>query len=515
MYKGIGAVLLASILVLSLLPVGLQPAEGVPEGRSLTYVIEVEESGNATVVLVFEAGDGSSFYTFLPRFENWSYTVWSGSLVKVDVKNSSAYFYYNVTFSYEPGPEGLFGLNISYHFPYASLHIGKRGWFMTPLLGSPPDVEVEVVVRDELVDEVFSVTVNGVEVRPERRGSRFRVRVPGEAVAAGGRVTMDYTLSKQVEAVAFEENVDSSTVRILAAPYYKYFASKIIGIVREAKPLMEEVFGPLRELVEFEFFLPERVNIYTYGYVIGEDVNAGGKGPIHLNLALIRFKEGFLETTVVHEYVHLALGALGVPASRELRWFHEGVAEYVSLEVCRRVGIDVADIQGLLLNASEVFRSGLMKPGFIQEWTPRGNEAAYYAASYYVISTLAERYGGLEFLKRVMEEIKARNGIGSNEELVEVLSNAAGEDLSNLFTEWGFNLGEIEIKVRVGRPRIVVVLAASILALVAALSLYVILRGRGKARRCPYCYAVLPKEADYCPYCGALIGVEEPSQSPP
>ncbi|RLE97473.1 MAG: hypothetical protein DRJ57_04455 [Thermoprotei archaeon] len=480
-----------------------QPLSAGPAG-SLTYVIDVSETGNATVVMVFMAGRGGSFYTFLPRFENWSYVVWSGSLDSLEVRNSSAYFYYNVSFSYRPGPSGVFGMNITYSFPYASLYVGRRGWFMTPLLGASPGLGLVVEVRIRGLDDVFVVTINGVEAEHVRSGEELRVEVPWQAAATGGRVTVDYTVREPVGEEVFEERVGGALIRIRAAPFYRGFAHKIAGILERARPVLERVFGPMAGVVEFEFFLPKRVDLSTYGYVMGEDVNAGGKGPIHLNLALIRFKEGYLETTVVHEYVHLALGAAGVPANRELRWFHEGVAQYVSLEACEEVGIDVSDIRAMLDNMSEVFRRGLVKPGFVEDWSPAGNEASYYAASYYIVSELAERHGGLDFIRRVVEEIRARGGISTNNELVDALSAAAGEDLAPLFRSWGFTISKAPPQ----RSRLLVLAAAARLAAVSALSLLVILGGGRGYRRCPYCYAEVPRGLAVCPYCGYPLAEE-------
>jgi hypothetical protein len=241
------------------------------------------------------------------------------------------------------------------------------------------------------------------------------------------------------------------------------------------------------------------MDLSALGYVMGEDINAGGEGPIYLNLALLRFKEGYLETTVVHELVHKALGALGVPANRELRWFHEGVAQYVSVKICEKIGIDVSDAEASLESAARVFGSGLAKPGFVQRWTPSGDEGSYYAASYYVVATLAEERGGLGYIKRVASEIRRRGGVSSNQDLVEALSAAAGEDLAPRFRDWGFEVSETRVA---AVPRLAAALAAAALAAAVAFSLLVILLWRRRGERCPYCYGEVPRGAAYCPYCG-------------
>ncbi len=186
-----------------------------------------------------------------------------------------------------------------------------------------------------------------------------------------------------------------------------------------------------------------------------------------------------------------------MPANSELRWFHEGVAQYVSIEVCGELGIDVSDVRESLENSTGIFSSGLVKPGFVQEWSPSGNEGYYYAASYYIVASIAKERGGLDYIRRLAEVVRNRGGVGSNQELVEAMSAAAGEDLTPRFREWGF-----EVQSAPTVPRIAVALAAIALAAAVGFSLLVIVALRRRGPRCPYCYAEVPRDALYCPYCG-------------
>jgi hypothetical protein len=310
-------------------------------------------------------------------------------------------------------------------------------------------------------------------------------------------LTVDFRPQNPPEETTIAESAGSASVRVKAAPYYRGLASTIASVVGRALPRIRELFGYSPSSVDFELFLPSRMDLSALGYVMGEDINAGGEGPIHLNLALVRFKEGYLETTVVHELVHKALGALGVPANSELRWFHEGVAQYVSIEVCGELGIDVSDMRESLENSTGIFSSGLVKPGFVQEWSPSGNEGYYYAASYYIVASIAKERGGLDYIRRLAEVVRNRGGVGSNQELVEAMSAAAGEDLTPRFREWGF-----EVQSAPTVPRIAVALAAIALAAAVGFSLLVIVALRRRGSRCPYCYAEVPRDALYCPYCG-------------
>ncbi|MEM2920991.1 MAG: hypothetical protein QXF26_01585, partial [Candidatus Bathyarchaeia archaeon] len=103
-----------------------------------------------------------------------------------------------------------------------------------------------------------------------------------------------------------------------------------------------------------------------------------GKGPINVNLALIRFKPGYLEQVVLHEYVHLALGEIGVEATDRLRWFHEGVAEYISGEVCKLLDIET-DVDDHIVNYENYVEIYGEDISFVEDWK---NEQLYYSLAY-------------------------------------------------------------------------------------------------------------------------------------
>lgn len=467
---------------------------------SLAYIIEVAADGNATVTVVFTASSDGIFYTYLPRFQRWNLTVWSGRVIGERLENSSAYFYYNATFEYVADPSRGFGMNITFEFPYAALYADGKGWFMSPLLGAPPNTRVSIRVTIDGLGSVLDVSLNDVSIPYKLEGDTIEVGNADLSSNTGGaRLTVDFRPRKPPEDVTMEEHVNGTLVRVRAAPYYRGLLRTLSGILGKTLPILRELFGYAPPVLEFKPFLPSRMDLSALGYVMGEDINAGGEGPIYLNLALLRFREGYMETTVVHEVVHKALGALGVPANSELRWFHEGVAQYVSVEVCEKAGIDVKDVRDWLESSSRVFSSGLAKPGFVQRWEPSGNEGAYYAASYYVVASIARERGGLSYIRALASEIRRRGGVKTNQELVEAMSAAAGEDLTPRFREWGFDVRSVPAV-----QRYVAVLAAIALAAAAAFSILAILH-RKRSVRCPYCRAEVPRGTRYCPYCGYPI----------
>lgn len=478
------------------------------EPSTLKCIIQVSKSGNATVTFVFSSDAEGVFYTYLPRFEKWNITVWSGVLIKKSVFNSSAYFYYNVSFEYSLGYSREFGLNITYRFPYASLYTAERGWFMTPLLSAPPGTRISVTASIEGLGRIIDVSLNGNPVSYALDDGVLRVSIPPLSTVEGLRVTVDYKPAEPPDEIEVERKVNGVLIKVRAADHYKGLAQRIVGLTGEILPRLKETFGFSPDVVEYRFFLPTRMDFSALGYVMGEDINAGGEGPIYLNLALVRFKEGYMETTIIHELIHKALGALGLPANAELRWVHEGVAQYASVKIAELQGVDVSDLKSSLEDSVKAFRTGLLKPGFVGRWSPAGNEAVYYSASYYIISTLAEERGGLSFLKKLADVVRNKGGVKTNQELVEALSSAAGEDLVPIFRDWGFEVSSPKVRIPVMSYRLVVAIAAVVIVATVIFSLAVIMRRSSKAR-CPYCYAEVIKDMNYCPYCGYLLKPKE------
>lgn len=500
-----------ALLAVGLILLTLAIAHASPSGRRLVYKVEVGECGNALVTVTFTASMPGNLSLYMPKFTRVDVVEVVGSFKWV--KNESAGYWYNYcTFAYTPGSKGEFLVSFRYKFPYASLLIDDNAWFMTPLIGADDDVPVEVRVT---LPDFKELTYSNVKPTLMEDGEFCFHLV---RTSEGARVVITYKLTRTVESSSISKTVDGMEIVVEGSPCYTEFMNKVADVLVNCAPYLEEAFGELADKVEFKFFLPERMDIYTHGYVFGEDINFGGKGPIHLNLALIRFAPGYLETTVVHEYVHLALGRAGIEANTELRWFHEGVAQYVSMEACKRAGYDLSLIE-------EDYKEGVKELlairdenfGFLQRWRPMpGEQGLYYMASYYIFSYLAERYGGLSFVKKVVEISRERGGISTNAELIRVLSLAAGEDLTPLFKRWGFNVeevGEIPLKDReVKIPPYLVIVAIVVVVVAVAIAIYGVAtsvkRRREERRgyvRCPYCGAVVRADFAFCPYCGAPL----------
>lgn len=406
-----------------------QPGKG-----NLTVYIDVFENGNASVKIVVSPGDKGFVQLALPRFEKVYACGGSASEYRVVNSTSGAYFYFNSTIYFaEKGSS----LALCYNFPYAVLMSGSRGWFMSPLLWSS-EPEVVVYVKLPLVKRITYESPSSVGV-----SGNYRVYVLSPLVEQyiGNRVVVEYDLQSSTPVDTILYSSGGSTITVKFPVYYRSIALKVRDVAASAIAELSLIAGLRPSNVTFVFYLPERSmgGISALGFVMGEDVNAGGKGPVNLNLALIRYAPGYLETTVIHELVHVYLGAAGVEANDNTRWFHEGMAQYVSILVAKKLGVNISEYESELNeSAASYYNYTGGKIGFIESWPSDAvKEGEAYLASYYVVHTLATKYGGENFVKRVFATLQGRH-ITTTREIVNVLSQAAGTNLAPLFREWGF-----------------------------------------------------------------------------
>ena len=429
--------LIATFILSSLRITYASPNRVVP---SINVYILVQENGNATVYYNITGSGSGSFWIFLPKNETIIGRTFEGEFSIIN-HTSSFYFYYNSTVNVKPSKNGRFSFQLKYKFPFASIMADYNGWFMSPALITEPRIKMTVFIR---IPYLKRITLEEPTHVGKKDGYLVYILQGQMYAQLGGRITIEYDMSVPTQLTKYSEKHDGTVVRIEYPVYYSSFAKKTVRIAAQALPYFRDIFGVTPGLLEFRFYLPKRAlgGIGTLGFVRGSDINVGGKGPIQLNLALMRYAPGYHETTILHEMVHMYLGIIGVEANNNVRWFHEGMAEYVSMEIAEKMGIRVKDIKETLDNASkQLYRQLGGNIGFIEEW-PENNELLEpqaYVASYYIIKYLSDKYGGLDYVSKVAKAIKNYGTIASTQDVVNVLSEAAGTDLSGLFRKWGFH----------------------------------------------------------------------------
>ncbi|RLE82569.1 MAG: hypothetical protein DRJ51_01015 [Thermoprotei archaeon] len=493
------AILVLLVITLSYtltLPLHQFEVPSKPYGKAeCYYYIRVLENGSALVNIEFRGYGKGSAYIYLPRFTKYTLYVVQGEVVTKVVPDPIFYFYHKRVFNYTSPDRNCSIVIIKYPFSYASLMIEDKAWFMTPLIRFSENVLTHV--------EIIIPNLNTIlGVRPqfyEKVGDVLRFRLDYRAANyAENRIAIDYTLKKSVQPVKIVKYIgnDSAKLVFYAPRIYMEIVDKITQTFDKAYPHLKYIFGFFPQKLEFQFYLPSLLYISKLGYVEREILSLG---KIHVNLVLLRFKPGYLEHTAIHEFVHVALGKLGVNATRNTRWIHEGLAEYIAIYVEKRIGINVSDMVQDLLKGAELFLQ-YHKLGELVLWPYGPQEGLYYAASYYVMKELGDRYGGIEFFRRVFAYINETGGINETKDFIDALARVGGNRIYNLFASWGFPVSRsITINLLIS----LLILVTWMIALIITLSFLLARKvKKEEGTKCPYCGVIVDPISTFCPFCG-------------
>ncbi len=415
--------------------------------KCFKYVFEVDDEGATSVTVYLYDEEGGSSWLYVPKSQRGSlnFTVYEGRLINVTYK-SLMYegredpFYEIMELHYEASK--AFNASIKYHAKYGALIIEPRATFISPR-----------VVHEGVTTNVVAYLPSYVSTSEERVSSAsgnindVKIVKTEEAVVVSAvighndRLIIEYAVPREAEVV----NVSLGCLVFRTPSRYVDFASEVLGALSRAYDVYKEVFDCELQSVYVEFFVPSRRDIAlgVEGYVpiVGREL-----GPIHLNILYIRGVEGFMNVIAMHELAHHFLWHIGVPLSK--LWIHEGVAGYLSLALGREMGYHGAvEIHEGPLKKDLERLSGRL--GFVQKWTPSSvppqEVGPYYAASYQVFSILCERYGGLDYLKKLFATFKRLDHFDWYDEyrVAEAFGEAAGdvEEVIELFLGWGFELG--------------------------------------------------------------------------
>jgi hypothetical protein len=232
-----------------------------------------------------------------------------------------------------------------------------------------------------------------------------------------------------------------------AVERYENYAYEILDLYNETYESLVDLFNATLESIDVQFFIPEFETLLSVGgYIpfIGQTL-----GEININIFFIRAVNGTIQAIALHELVHHFLLKAGLSPDFFL-WFHEGTAQFVSIETVDDLGYEGARMEKERLEqgASQFILQHGENFGFLQDWTPANQPedvTPHYLASYYVISKLAEKYGGLDFYKEFFKLIRGLEFEPSewkpNEWLAFYLSLAANASVDLTLDRWGFDTG--------------------------------------------------------------------------
>lgn len=440
------ALSLTILAIMVFLVVMLSPSIAHAE-KSFKYVFVVDDEGGTNVTVFFyDCEDGTS-WLLIPKDQKElvGVAVYEGELLNMTyssliVGGKEDPFYVIMEFSYKA--LGITNLSIRYSMRYGALIIEPSAIFISPRITHEEAQTVVVAHLPSFVETSESrVSALSGYIKNVSVARSDEYLTISAAIGSDDRLVVEYTVPRKSEL----SSVTLGSLIFKVHPRYLDFAHEILDALNKAYKIYKEVFRNEPSNIYVEFFVPSTNDILLglMGYVplVGREL-----GPIHLNILYIRGVRGFMGVVAIHELAHHFLWSINVPPSK--LWIHEGIAQYMSLTIGSNLGYH---------EAVEIYRDILEKGlrrldndlGFVQRWTPYSavspqELARYYAASYYIIETLCNKYGGLDFLRKLFDAFKQLGPIDwyDDAKVIEAFGKATGDvdRVIELFREWKFEI---------------------------------------------------------------------------
>jgi hypothetical protein len=446
-YKLILVLIVSSVLILDLGPTVRLSSAASAGLFNYEFVVDSEGSTTVNIVYTTEEASGSS-WVLVPKFSDWANDTIMGTVTSwflndsESVAGGSFYFYEVLFFSFtSDGAE--FEMHFQYNVTTAAMIIEPDGIFYSPQIGFELGNSLEAVVDLPSGFEVNDVLAYGSlgSYSPSSRSSTHVVFDSIPETENLLRIEVGFsTANKEPELLDITDGIFSFET----VPRYAEYARSILDLYNRTYNDLVDLFNVTLEDANVRFFIPDFESLFSIGGYVPFTSNR--MGDIHINFVFTRYVEGYIEVIVLHELVHHFLWKAGV-SPRGLLWFHEGMAQYVSMEIANTIGFEGA---GTMINEMETAISELKLVvgedfGFLQQWSITSQPqdvGSYYAAAYHVVRSLAEGRGGLDYYALFF---KLMNGetITSNAELGYFLSLTSEESVAESLNSWGFNVPDL------------------------------------------------------------------------
>jgi hypothetical protein len=433
---GIFVVIMTLLVLLASVPAWAQaPTE------TYTYDMSFDRNGFTTVEVIYNsgvAGSGASWVAVPKNFTETALKALRGSIVSTvrtgyRVGAQFHAFYDNLTFSYA-SVGAPFSMSLRFNMTNGAMIVEPNGFFFSPQIGVSPSAKVSArLILPDGVKELNEVQPAPTQV--EQTGSRLELMF---SIGSQSRIAVTFKVSWAKQTSVIREQ----TVEAEVPSRYLDLGARMIALYNKAMPLMNGLFNNTVDRISVRFFTPLSLPDLSIGGYTPIDPSSFQRGAIYLNLFYFRALSGAMETIAIHELTHQYVARAGV--SSDMLWVHEGLANYVAVQMGKPLGYDVATTDADLENAASELSGNY---GIVQDWRPGGTITSlfsYYAASYHIFKTLGNEYGGLTLYSRFFRGLRElKDGLSSTNVAVFELGLAAGADLFPQFTKWGFELVDL------------------------------------------------------------------------
>jgi hypothetical protein len=386
------------------------------------------------------AGEGASWIAVPGNFTETTVTPLTGTLTSIarlpyrlGGSGGAHPFYDNLTFTYD-SPDEPFTMRISYNMSNGAIIVEPNGFFFSPQIGVPPTASASASVTFPVGVDLIT-EASPTPVQTDDSGPRLRL---GFSLPSESRIAAAFKVTWAKETSYIQDGIVEAAV----PTRYAELGEQIVGLYNRAVPRMNDLFNVTMERISMRFFVPLLLMELGIGGYTPVDPSTFQAGTIYLNLFYSRATSGTLETIAMHELTHQYAASAGIAAT--LLWVHEGLANYVAVQMGPQLGYD-SSFSDADLEASASELKG--DYGFVQDWQPETTTFSlyqYYAASYKIFKTLGDEYGGLTFYRtffRGLHDLKG--GLKSTNAAIYKLGVAANANLFPVFAQWKFDVVDL------------------------------------------------------------------------
>jgi len=431
------------------------------------YKFTVDREGFTAVEINFNSTDATGdSWVFVPKYQTWDYFVTpGGQIVQYEavptsqVIDENLYFYQAFTFRYQSS--GFFNMTIRFDFDNGALVLEPRGIFYSPQIGFRSDSNGRAEV---LLDQAFKVddprlaVVRGSNTYQARNEDVEPHRVLFSLQENVVRLQVEFRIDSEPAITALRSS-DNKTFVFNTVSRYETYARNVLRFYDQIYNNATRLFNVTLDDVVVQWFLPDFQSLLAVGGYV--PIFTGGLGEININIVFIRTVNGTVEVIATHELIHRFLDKAGIPPN-EFLWFHEGMAQSVSVNLVLDLGYEGGESEkNNLENVAEQLIQLPDGENFasisLQRWTPsyqppNTDVGKLYAASYYVVSRLHQivERDWFEYYRRFFELVGQLppdfNGVKIKKisELALYLSQAANASVAITLRErWGFTVADL------------------------------------------------------------------------
>jgi len=455
-----GLALISALLLLSTLNPSLSSYQSTyqpPKVGIYTYSYKVDREGSALVVISYRSNTPSgSSWVLVPKFSSWVNRTLRGRITRwslhdtSDVVGINYYFYKALNFTFNS--EDYFEFYIEYNFTCAAMIIEPDGIFYSSQIGFDgfSSGRVRVILPQEFEIKsrqslAIGRTTSSIYPLPPTNRNYVEADLPETLM----RVEIGFKTGEDSPNLM---SITMGNFTFQTVGRYSNYAERILNLYNRTYEDLVDIFNVTLENIRVEFFLPDFNLLFSIGGYV--PFTGGTPGNIHINVFYTRYMEGYIEVISLHELIHHFIWAAGLSPDKFL-WFHEGIAQYISIEIAEGLGYEGAFEMEKDLNESivKLKKSEGENLGFLLRWTPSRRPRdmwTLYTAAYYVVTMLAGKYGGLQYYARFFKLINGAE-VEDNNVLTYYLSLAAGEPVAPLLNSLGFNVLDLYVY-----PRLIV-----------------------------------------------------------